>query len=56
MINLPNQSIVSLLIDKIQEEAECLLMYHQPTLLSTIIHKKHLGHFMAKSMNELAQS
>ena len=25
-----------------------------PTLLNTIIHKKHLSHFMAKTMNELA--
>ena len=24
------------------------------TLLNTIIHKKHLSHFMAKTMNELA--
>ena len=25
-----------------------------PTLLNTIIQKKHLSHFMAKTMNELA--
>ena len=25
-----------------------------PTLLNTIIHKKNLSHFMAKTMNELA--
>ena len=29
-------------------------IYAPPTLLNTIIHKKHLSHFMAKSMNELA--
>ena len=31
-----------------------MLIDAPPTLLNTIIHKKHLSHFMAKTMNELA--
>ena len=31
-----------------------MLIDAPPTLLNAIIHKKHLSHFMAKSMNELA--
>ena len=31
-----------------------MLIDAPPTLLNTIIHKKHLSHFMAKGMNELA--
>ena len=31
-----------------------MLIDAPPTLLKAIIHKKHLSHFMAKSMNELA--
>ena len=31
-----------------------MLIDAPPPLLSTIIHKKHLSHFMAKTMNELA--
>ena len=31
-----------------------MLIDAPPTLLNTIIHKNHLSHFMAKSMNELA--
>ena len=31
-----------------------MLIDAPPTLLNTIIHKKHLSHFMAKNMNELA--
>ena len=31
-----------------------MLIDAPPTLLNAIIHKKHLIHFMAKSMNELA--
>ena len=31
-----------------------MLIDAPPTLLNTVIHKKHLSHFMAKSMNELA--
>ena len=30
-----------------------MLIDAPPTLLNTIIHKKHLSHFMAKTMNEL---
>ena len=31
-----------------------MLIDAPPTLFNTIIHKKHLSHFMAKTMNELA--
>ena len=31
-----------------------MLIDASPTLLNTIIQKKHLSHFMAKTMNELA--
>ena len=31
-----------------------MLIDAPPPLLSTITHKKHLSHFMAKTMNELA--
>ena len=31
-----------------------MLIDAPPTLLNTIIQKKHLSHFMAKTMNELA--
>ena len=31
-----------------------MLIDAPPTLLNTKIHKKHLSHFMAKTMNELA--
>ena len=31
-----------------------MLIDAPPTLLNAIIHKKHLSHFMANSMNELA--
>ena len=31
-----------------------MLIDAPPTLLNSIIHRKHLSHFMAKSMNELA--
>ena len=31
-----------------------MLIDAPPTSLNTIIHKKHLSHFMAKTMNELA--
>ena len=31
-----------------------MLIDAPPTLLNAIIHKKHLNHFMAKTMNELA--
>ena len=31
-----------------------MLIDAPPTLLNTIIHKKRLSHFMAKTMNELA--
>ena len=31
-----------------------MLIDAPPTLLNTIIHKKHLSHFMANGMNELA--
>ena len=31
-----------------------MLIDAPPTLLNTIIHKKHISRFMAKSMNELA--
>ena len=31
-----------------------MLIDAPPTLLNTIIHKKHVSHFMAKTMNELA--
>ena len=31
-----------------------MLIDAPPTLLSTIMHNKHLSHLMAKSMNELA--
>ena len=31
-----------------------MLIDAPPTLLNSIIHKKHLSHFMAKTMNELA--
>ena len=32
-----------------------MLIDAPPTLLNAIIHKKHLSHFMAKNMNELAR-
>lgn len=31
-----------------------MLIDAPPTLLNTVMHKKHLSHFIAKSMNELA--
>ena len=31
-----------------------MLIDAPPTLLNIIIHKKHLSHFVAKTMNELA--
>ena len=52
MIHLPNQSIVSVLITQVHGRKK--LIDAPPTLLDTIIHKKHLSHFMAKTMNELA--